>query len=162
MRSKATQRTTKTVEALDLRIIDWFKKTYIPVARIAIFVVYFYFGILKIFDLSPASPLAIALTQKTIGGQYFHTAFIVLAVVECIIGILFLIPRATRVVIPLLLMHMVIVCSPLVLVPDMAWNGFLVPSLEGQYIIKNIAIVALAVGIAAQVRPLARASTPKS
>jgi hypothetical protein len=57
---------------------------------------------------------------------------------------------------------MVMVCSPLLLVSGMAWDGLLVPSLEGQYIIKNIAIVALAVGIAAQVRPLARTSTTKS
>jgi len=155
------QQTAQTVEAFDLRLIDWFKQFYVPMARVAIFVVYFYFGILKIFDLSPASPLAVALTEKTIGVQYFDAAFMLLAVMECLIGILFLIPRATRVVIPLLLVHMVMVCSPLILVPDMAWDKFLVPSLEGQYIIKNIAIVALAIGIAAQVRPLVHANRSK-
>ncbi len=155
MQTKTKLKAAKTVEAFDLRIVEWLKRSYIPIARVAIFVVYFYFGILKIFDLSPASPLAVALTEKTIGGQYFDAAFLTLAVVECLIGILFLIPRATRIVIPLLLAHMVMVCSPLVLVPDMAWDQFLVPSLEGQYIIKNIVIVALAVGIAAHVRPLA-------
>lgn len=145
----------KQVEAIDLRIIAWLRRTYVPVARIAIFVVYFYFGLLKIFDLSPASPLALALTDKTIGLHYFDTAFLLLAVMECFIGLLFLIPRATRIVIPLLLVHMVMVCSPLVLVPELAWSQFLVPSLEGQYIIKNIVIVALAVGIASHVKPLA-------
>jgi len=160
MQAKKKQ-AAKVVEAFDLRLIDWFKQYYVPIARVAIFIVYFYFGILKIFDLSPASPLAIALTQKTIGYQYFDAAFMTLAVVECIIGILFLIPRATRAVVPLLLAHMVMVCSPLILVPHMAWEGFLVPSLEGQYIIKNIAIVALAIGIAAQVRPLAHNNRSK-
>ncbi len=160
MQSRSKQ-AAKVVEAFDLRLIDWFKRFYVPIARVAIFVVYFYFGILKVLDLSPASPLAIALTEKTIGIQYFDAAFMVLAIVECIIGILFLIPRATRVVVPLLLVHLAVVCSPLILVPDMAWDGFLVPSLEGQYILKNIAIVALAIGIAAQVRPLAHQSRSK-
>jgi hypothetical protein len=49
---------------------------------------------------------------------------------------------------------MVIVCSPLILVPELAWSHPFVPTLEGQYIIKNVIIVALAVGIAAQARPL--------
>ena len=54
----------------------------------------------------------------------------------------------------MLLIHMAIVCSPLILVRELAWSHSLVPSLEGQYIIKNVVIVALAVGIAAQSQPL--------
>jgi uncharacterized membrane protein YkgB len=142
------------IHSLDLRIITWLRRAAMPLARTAIFIVYFFFGILKIFNLSPASPLALALTEKTIGATNFHFAFLVLAIAECIIGILFLFPKATRLVIPLLLIHMVIVCSPLILVPELAWSHPLVPSLEGQYIIKNVVIVALAVGIAAQAHPL--------
>jgi uncharacterized membrane protein YkgB len=141
---------------IDLQIIEFFKKTYIPVARISIFLVFFWFGLIKILGLSPASPLAEALTAKTVGMQYFDTLFIVLAVLECIIGLLFLFPKMTRVVIPLLLFHMVIVCSPLVLVPEFTWQLPFVPTLEGQYIIKNAVVVAVAIGIAASTRPLAR------
>lgn len=139
---------------IDLVFIAAFRRLFMPLARLAIFVVYFYFGILKIFGLSPASPLARALANKTIGATHFHAAFIVLAVVECIIGVLFLFPKATRVVIPLLIIHLLIVCSPLVLVPNLAWQQPFVPTLEGQYIIKNLAIAALAIGIAAQTQPL--------
>ena len=150
------------IHSLDLRIITWLRRAAMPLARIAIFIVYFFFGILKIFDLSPASPLALALTEETIGAANFDVAFLALAVVECIIGILFLFPKATRIVIPLLLIHMVIVCSPLILVPELAWSRALVPSLEGQYIIKNVVIVALAVGIAAQAQPLkSQSSQPR-
>jgi uncharacterized membrane protein YkgB len=49
---------------------------------------------------------------------------------------------------------MAVVCSPLLLVPDMAWNSWLVPTLEGQYIIKNIALIAIAISIAAHTVPL--------
>lgn len=104
--------------------------------------------------LSPASPLAKALVEQTVGLQYFDTLFVVLALLECIIGILFLFPKATRIVVPLLLAHILIVCSPLLLVPAYTWQSFLVPTLEGQYIIKNVVVVAVAIGIAASAQPL--------
>lgn len=141
------------VKELDLQLIAFFKKVFLPFARTALFIVFFWFGILKVFDLSPASPLAEVLTANTVGLQYFDVLFKLLAAIECVIGVLFLIPKATRVVIPLLLIHMAVVCAPLVLVPDV-WSAPLVLTLEGQYIVKNVAVVALAIGIAAQAKPL--------
>jgi uncharacterized membrane protein YkgB len=146
------------IKTLDLAIIGYLRRWFLPAARLAIFLVYFWFGILKLFNLSPAGPLATALVAKTVGASHFHTLFILLALYECLIGVLFLFPKATRVVIPLLLIHMIIVCSPLLLVPDLAWSRAFVPTLEGQYIIKNLAIIALAIGVAAQTRPLAKAN----
>jgi uncharacterized membrane protein YkgB len=142
------------IHTVDKTAIDFFRRAFLPFARIALFVVFFWFGILKVFDLSPASPLAEALTAQTVGLQYFDVLFKGLSLIECLIGILFLVPKATRIVIPLLLIHMVVVSAPLVLVPAHVWTGFLVPTLEGQYIIKNLVIVAVAIGIAAQTKPL--------
>jgi uncharacterized membrane protein YkgB len=144
------------IKNVDLKIIAWLQRAFLPLARFAIFTIYFWFGALKLFDLSPAGPLAQALAVKTIGLAHFDLAFHILALFECLIGILFLSPKMTRVVIPLLLLHMVIVCSPLLLVPHLAWSKPFVPTLEGQYIIKNLAIAALAIGIAAQTKPLKR------
>jgi uncharacterized membrane protein YkgB len=59
-----------------------------------------------------------------------------------------------RVVIPLLFIHMVTTFGPLVFLPSETWSGFMVPTLEGQYIIKNLVIIATAVGIAAHMHPL--------
>jgi uncharacterized membrane protein YphA (DoxX/SURF4 family) len=146
---------------IDLTIIAWARRLFVPIARVAFFVIYFYFGILKVFNLSPATPLAEALTTQTIGMQYFHSAYIILAVFECLIGILFLIPRATRLVIPVLFVHMLIVCSPLILVPQLAWVHPFVPSLEGQYIIKNVALIAVAIGIVASTMPLVHKSAKR-
>lgn len=139
---------------IDLKVIAFFKRIYIAVARCSIFVVFFWFGIIKLLGLSPASPLAEALTARTVGMQYFDLLFIVLSLIECIIGILFLFPKMTRIVIPLLLAHMALVCSPLVLVPEYVWQQPFVPTLEGQYIIKNAVVVAVAIGIAASAQPL--------
>jgi len=143
------------VRQLDLQVIAFTGRWFVPVARAAVFVVFFYFGVLKLANQSPASPLAEALVAKTVGANHFDLLFKVLAVYECLIGILFLLPKATRVVIPLLLIHLLIVCSPLVLVPDKVWTHPGVPTLEGQYIIKNVLLIALAIGIAAQTKPLA-------
>jgi uncharacterized membrane protein YkgB len=141
---------------VDLKIISWLRRSFLPIARIAIFIVFFYFGLLKLVGESPASPIALALTGKTVGAEHFDALFYVLALFECLIGLLFLIPKATRVVIPLLILHIVIVSSPLLLVPELAWSKAFVPTLEGQYIIKNVAIIALAIGVASQTTPLSR------
>ncbi len=142
------------IKTIDLVIIEWLRRWYQPTARLAVFTIYFYFGFLKLIGESPATPLAHALVSKTLGAAHFETAFIILAIFECVIGVLFLVPKATRLVIPLLLVHMIIVCSPLLLLPHLVFTKPFVPTLEGQYIIKNIAIIALAIGVAAQTRPL--------
>lgn len=142
------------VESLDLRIIGFFRSSFIPVARFSLFLIFFWFGLIKLIGLSPAGPLAHALVDQTVGAQYFQALFIILAVIEVLIGVLFLIPKATRIVIPLLLVHMVIVCSPLLIVPAYTWQSLLVPTLEGQYIIKNAVVIAVAIGVAASTEPL--------
>lgn len=142
------------VESLDLRIIGFFRSSFIPVARFSLFLIFFWFGLIKLIGLSPAGPLAHALIDQTVGAQYFQILFIILAVIEVLIGVLFLIPKVTRIVIPLLLVHMVIVCSPLLMVPAYTWQSLLVPTLEGQYIIKNAVVIAVAIGVAASTEPL--------
>ena len=148
-------------QAIDLRLIEFFKRTFIPVARLSVFLIFFWFGAIKLLGLSPASPLAEALTAKTVGIEYFDALFALIALLECVVGILFLFPRLTRIVIPLLLFHMAIVCSPLILIPEYTWQQFMVPTLEGQYIIKNAVVIAVAIGIAASATPL-RTNTKKS
>jgi uncharacterized membrane protein YphA (DoxX/SURF4 family) len=141
-----------SLKDIDMRLIGLLRKWFLPLARAAIFVVYFYFGMLKIFDLSPAGPLAHALTERTIGAAHFDTAYLILAIFECVIGVLILFPKLTRVVIPLLFVHLLIVCSPLVLVADLAWSRPFVPTLEGQYIIKIVVLVGAAIVVGATVR----------
>ncbi len=84
----------------------------------------------------------------------FDSFYVAFAVLECIIGILFLIKGAERIVLPLLLIHMAATFLPLFLLPSVTWQKFLVPTLEGQYIIKNLVIIAAAIGIAAHLQPL--------
>jgi uncharacterized membrane protein YphA (DoxX/SURF4 family) len=139
---------------IDRRIIAWFKRIEGPTARIALFIIFFWFGILKLLGASPAEPLVQDLFTRTIPFIPFNTFYVLFSLYECLIGVLFLIPKATRVVIALLVLHMVTTFLPLVLLPSVAWSGWFVPTLEGQYILKNLAIIALAIGIAADITPL--------
>ena len=94
------------------------------------------------------------LFTETIPFMDFHTFYIAFGLFECLIGILFLIKGMERVVIPLLFLHIFTTLGPLVLLPGETWQSFMVPTLEGQYIIKNLVIIATAIGIAAHLHPL--------
>jgi uncharacterized membrane protein YkgB len=141
-------------KTFDISIIHFFRKISIPTARIGLFVVFFWFGILKVLGLSPASGLVQRLFEESISFMGFNTFLICFGLFECLIGILFLIKGAERIVIPLLFVHMVTTFGPLFLLREETWSGFMVPTLEGQYIIKNLVIIAAAVGVAAHLHPV--------
>ncbi|HEV7702053.1 MAG TPA: hypothetical protein VGO63_01240 [Candidatus Paceibacterota bacterium] len=144
------------IENIDSKLINFFGRVSEPFARAGLFVVFFWFGALKVVGLSPASGLVQALFERTVPFMHFSTFFILFGLFECLIGILFLIRGLERVVIPLLFIHMVTTFMPLFILPSETWSGFLVPTLEGQYIIKNLVIIAVAIGIAANLHPMSK------
>lgn len=146
----------ENIRTLDAHIIHFIRRITVPAARIAIFIIFFWFGILKLLGLSPAGPIVHQLFDQTISFMDFDSFYLLFSLFECLIGILFLIPGAMRIVLPLLLFHIVTTALPLFFLPDITWSGFLVPTLEGQYIIKNVAIIAAALGIASHLHPLPR------
>jgi uncharacterized membrane protein YphA (DoxX/SURF4 family) len=123
--------------------------------RLGLGVVFLWFGALKLLpDLSPAHDLA----ARTIGMLSFgllpaSVSVPLLAIWECAIGLGLIIGRLMRVTILLLLVQMLGTLTPLVLLPAETWTIFLLaPTLEGQYIIKNIVLVSAALVIGATVR----------
>jgi len=127
------------------------KKTILYFSRFSLFVVFFWFGLLKVIGLSPANALVKGLysdtLSKTLTFLPFSQFIIVFGIFEMIIGLLFLIPRFKRLALILLGLHMITTFMPLFLLPKMTWQGFLVPTLEGQYILKNLVIISLALMI---------------
>ena len=144
------------INAFDLFVIRICRKLAEPLSRIGLFIVFFWFGALKVVGFSPASPLVQNLFEHTIPIMPFSVFIVLFGLLEMLIGILFLIRGAERAVIPILFFHMATTVLPLFLLTSVTWSGFLVPTLEGQYIIKNILIVAAAIGIAAHLHPLRR------
>ncbi len=145
-----------TLHKVDAGFIAFAQRNYQWIARVGLFVIFFYFGFLKLIGLSPADDLALGFANKMGMGDYAMELFYLLAAVECAIGILLLIPRLTRIAILIMAMHMLLVSSPLLLYTEAVWVRPLVPNLEGQYIIKNAALVALALGLVAGTKPIKR------
>lgn len=125
-----------------------------PAARIALFTIFFWFGLLKVIDASPANPLVESLLQKTLPFISFESFIAGFGFYEMAIGLFFIIPGLERLAIALLVPHMIAAFLPLVFLSEITWKSFLIPTLEGQYIIKNFVIVALALGIGAHLHPL--------
>ena len=144
------------IRTIDEHLIHFFQKISVPVARFALFVVFFWFGFLKVIGLSPAGGLVHSLFDQTIHWMSFDTFYLLFALFECLIGILFLIPGAERIVLPLLLFHMVTTALPLFYLPHITWQQPWVPTLEGQYIIKNLVIIATAIGLVSHLHPLSK------
>ncbi|OGI64441.1 hypothetical protein A2733_01385 [Candidatus Nomurabacteria bacterium RIFCSPHIGHO2_01_FULL_40_20] len=138
----------------DEKMIHFAKKWAMPFSRFAIFLIYFWFGILKVFALSPASPLVVALLKATMPGISPESFLVAFGLLEMVIGILFIIPHLERLAIFVLALHLITTIMPLFLLPQFTWDGFLVPTLEGQYIIKNILIIAIAIGILSHLHTL--------
>jgi uncharacterized membrane protein YkgB len=129
------------------------KITYL-LAHIALFIVFFWFGALKLFGLSPATELVEALFLKIpfLNMMDFDIFIVLLGLFEMMLAVLFLFPKTTKLGVYLLLPHMFTTLLPLILLPDMTWIQVGAPTLEGQYIIKNIVIVALALSVVLEKR----------
>lgn len=143
------------VDRLDRRITTWMARRAIALTRLALGVVFIWFGGLKFSPRwSPASELA-ALTfeRVTLGLVPGTLALYVVAALEVTIGVGLVLGRFLRLTIFLLLLQMVGAMSPLVLFPEKTWRiPPLVPTLEGQYIIKNLVLIGAALVIGATVR----------
>ena len=113
--------------------------------RIPLFIIFFWFGILKVLDLSPATELII----DTVFWMPFlkpETWTIIIGYWEMAIGLCFLNKKTTLIAVVLMLLQMTGTFLRLVILPEITFqdsNPFL-PTLEGQYIIKNIIIITAA------------------
>ena len=145
---------SRDVERVDRRIVGWLQLHSITALRIAIGVVFLWFGFLKFFPgLSPAESLVADTTARlTFGLLSDRLNLWILATWECAIGLGLLIGRWRRVIVLLLWIQMVGTFLPLIFYPGETFSKPFVPTLEGQYIIKNIVIVTGAMVVGATVR----------
>ena len=143
-----------TLARFDKNTITIIKIIANPLARAALFIIFFWFGVLKILNISPADPLVAHLLYKTLPFVSFDPFRIFFGFYEMAIGIACILPRAERLAIALLIPHMIAAFLPLILLPHETWTSLLAPTFEGQYIIKNVVIVALALSLAAHLHPI--------
>lgn len=140
---------------LDAAITGWMARNGVRLLRISLGIVFLWFGVLKFFPgLSPATELA----SRTIDVLTFGTvppdvAISVLAAWESLIGLGLIFGVAMRATLALLFVQMLGTITPIVLFPGLVFTKIpYAPTLEGQYIIKNIVLVSAAIVIGATVR----------
>jgi uncharacterized membrane protein YkgB len=133
----------------------WLVIHSISVLRVTMGLVFLGFGVLKFFPgVSPAEPLVEAtITVMTDGLVPPTVGLVVTALLECAIGISLLLHRWVRLTVYLLVGELLGILSPIVLLPGRMFSGpHHAPSLEGQYVLKDIVLVAAAMVIATQFR----------
>ena len=145
------------LDRLDRRIARVLHRNGVRLLRYAIGIVFVWFGALKLVPgLSPAEELVKA-TVYFVDADLFYP---ILAVWEILIGVLLLVRPAVRGALFLLALQMPGTFLPLILLPEVCFSQFPFASplevfaltLEGQYIVKNIVLIAAGIVVGGTVR----------
>jgi uncharacterized membrane protein YkgB len=148
-------RVPESLEPIDIRITATLARWGVPVLRVGLGFIFLWFGVLKFFPgASPAEALATRTIEDLTGGAVGQAVSLpVLAAWESLIGLGLVTGRFLRATLLLLAAQMLGTLTPLVLFPAETFSTFpFVPTLEGQYIIKNVVLVGAAMVVGATVR----------
>ncbi|HEX9921252.1 MAG TPA: DoxX family membrane protein [Anaerolineae bacterium] len=151
MNDRLRHTTVKTnFDRIDQVITQMMARYGLTVMRISLGVVFFWFGVLKLFPgLSPAEELV----RNTV---YFIDPDIfipILAIWEALIGLGLIFGKFMRVTLLLLFLQMPGTALPLLILPDVVWTVFPYGlTLEGQYIIKNLVLIGAGIALGGAVR----------
>src|SRR5215210_5287436 len=143
------------IDRLDVKVTSTLARVAVPTLRIALGVIFRWFGVLKFFpNLSPAETLVgRTIEVLTLGVVKPAVSLPVLAAWESVIGLGLILGRGLRGVLFLLAVQMAGTFTPLLLFPGETFTTFpFAPTLEGQYIIKNIVLIGAAMVVGATVR----------
>ncbi|MCF7807038.1 MAG: DoxX family membrane protein [Candidatus Marinimicrobia bacterium] len=142
-------------QQLDEQITSFMRSYGITFLRISLGIIFFWFGFLKFFPgLSPADQIATqTITTLTFGLIQPDVSIIILAAWETLIGLGLILGKYLRVILFLLFAQMLGTMTPLILFPAETFTRFpYAPTLEGQYIIKNLILISAGLVVGATVR----------
>jgi uncharacterized membrane protein YkgB len=143
----------KTAPPTLQRFEAWLTRYSISLLRISLGLVILGLGVLKYFPgVSPAENLVKATVHVMTFGlvpSMGVIAMVVTATLECFIGISLIIRRGLRATIYLLFLWVLGILSPIVLLPHRLFTGpHHAPTLEGQYVLKDLILFAASLVIA--------------
>lgn len=134
---------------LDARLRSFLKKISLPLMRMSLAVVFVWFGLLKIFDVSPASDL-VARTVYWVDARWFVPF---LGVVEVMIGVALLFGKGLRLILPVFAAQMLGTFLVLILLPEVAFlrGNPLLLTIEGEFVVKNLVLLSAGLVVGSQV-----------
>ena len=142
-------------DRIDVRITRWMGQYGVLLLRISMGIVFLWFGALKFFPgLSPAADLAVrTITRLTFGLVSPELALFTLAAWECLIGLGLIFGVWMRGTLLLLFLQMMGTITPIFFFPQEVFTVIpYAPTLEGQYIFKNMVLISAGLVIGATVR----------
>jgi uncharacterized membrane protein YkgB len=143
------------IDRLDRSITAWLGRHAFDCMRWGLAIVFLWFGFLKFFPSVSAAEGIATRTIETLTFGLVPKPWILpgLATLEVAIGLGLLWKPALRITLFLLAVQMLGTLTPLFLFPSETFKVFpIVPTLEGQYILKNLVLIAGAMVVGASVR----------
>lgn len=143
------------LDRLDKNLTAHMARHGITLLRLSVGIIFLWFGFLKFFPgLSPAEDLAARTIQVlSFGWVPPPMALTLLAVWECAVGLGLILGVYLRATLLLLWLQMAGTITPLFIFPQEVFSQLpYAPTLEGQYIIKNLVLVSAGIVVGATVR----------
>lgn len=139
-----------TLDRVDQRITQWMARYGLTMMRVALGIIFFWFGALKLVPgLSPAEDL-VRNTIFFVDPAFFQP---VLALWEMAIGLGLMTGLFMRFTLFLLFLQMPGTALPIFITPEAVFTLFPVGlTIEGQYIVKNLALITAAIVLGSTVR----------
>ncbi len=133
---------------VDRTLQSWFAEYGVTALRFALAAVFFWFGIVKPFGISPANPVV----RNGIFFLPFDIFFPVLGWWEAVVGVGLLFNRTLRFAVYLMVFQMLGTMIPLLSATSMTFSIFpFVPTAVGAYIIKNWVLLSSGLVVLAKV-----------
>lgn len=142
-------------DRIDYFITGWMARYGLLLLRLSLGLVFLWFGVLKFFPgLSPAQGLATrTISILTFGLIPAHSSILLLSTWECLIGLGLIFGVFMRGILLLLFVQMLGTIMPVFLFPQEVFTRIpYAPTLEGQYIIKNLVLISAGIVLGATVR----------
>lgn len=139
---------------IDLSLRKWMKENGFNLLRYSIGFIFLWFGVLKFFPgTSPAEEMVTGtINQITFGIFSDFQINVGLAIWETLIGLGLILGKFMRVTLLLLFLQLPGTFLPVFLFPEQVFEWIpIIPTLKGQYIFKNIVLIAAAIILGGQV-----------
>jgi uncharacterized membrane protein YkgB len=138
------------IPQIDGAITTFLQRWSITVLRVAVAIVFIWFGALKVFDVTPVTDL-VANTVYWVDPDWFVP---LLGIFEIVVGVGLMVRRALRAVLGLFALQMAGTFLVLVVQPEVAFQDGnpLLLTVEGEFVVKNLVLLAAGMVVGATVR----------
>jgi putative oxidoreductase len=130
--AKAVRSAWSVIDRVDLVIIPFLRRVAVPLLRVSLGIVFVWFGLLKVFEVSPVA----------------------LGVFEVTLGVLLLLGRMMRLTLLLFVAQMIGTFLTFLILPNVTFQhgNPLLLTVEGEFVVKNLVLIAAALVVGTTVR----------